>query len=241
MSKALLGAALGAVLFARALPAVAEDAGSEPTEAEKAALGTHQKNLRLAIGERTQFVKGSGFDPFSERDALHNFSLGASWAFWARDELSVAASLGYDYGGSSAAARSDQAELRLHRFKLAPELRYHVLRVLAVTASVGPTVSYQEAALTGALDSKLSRTQWKPGFEATAGAAVEVWGYKSGASHKPRLWIIGEGGYGWTAPMALGLKPESPSMVPERINPLSLDDLSVSGPLMRFSVALSFW
>ena len=240
MSKARLAAALGAVLSALASPAAAQDAGSGPSEAEKAALGTHQKNLRVSLGERTQFIKSSGFDPFSERDALTQVSLGASWAFWAHDELSLAANLGYDYGGSNAAARSDQAELRMHRFKLAPELRYHVLRILAVTASVGPTLSYQRAALSGALNSDLSRTQWKPGFEATAGAAVEVWGYKSGASHRPRLWIIGEGGYGWTAPMALGLKPESPSVVPERINPLSLDDLSVSGPLLRISLALSF-
>jgi hypothetical protein len=241
MSKVLLAAALGAVLSASTLPAAAQDAGTEPSEAEKAALGTHQRNLRVSLGMRTQLLKGSGYDPFSTNDALNQVSLGASWAFWAQDQLSIAANLGYDYGGSSAVARSDQAELQLHRFKLAPELRYHVLRVLAVTASVGPTLSYQRASLSGALQSDLVRTQWKPGFEATAGVAAELWGYKSGASHRPRLWIIGEGGYGWTAPMALGLKPESPSMVPERINPLSLDDLSVSGPLMRISAALSFW
>ena len=104
MSRTLFAAALGVAVSAVTLRAAAQDAGTDAPEAAKHALGTHQKNLRLSIGDRTQFIKSRGFDPFSERDALSQVSLGASWGFWAQGKLSLAADLGYDYGGSSAAA-----------------------------------------------------------------------------------------------------------------------------------------
>jgi hypothetical protein len=203
-------------------------------------LGNHQRNVRFEIGARTQFIKGSGFDPFSTNDVLPQFSLGASVAFWKQDKLSLAAMAGFDYGGSSANLRSDHASLDLRRFTLAPEARYHVLRILAVTARVGPTLTREAAEVEGPLGTML-KTGWKFGFDATAGAALEVWGYENGDSHKPRLWLMGEGGYGWTAPMNLTFKPEGSVAVPQRLAALDLGELSVGGPLFRITAGLSFW
>lgn len=217
------------------------DADSDTTSVDDGSLGNHQKNIRFDLGARTQFIKGAGFDPFSERDALTQVSLGASWAFWARDALSLAAVAGFDYGGTSAMARSDKAELDLARFALAPEARYHVLRVLAVTAKVGPTLTREAASLSGGLGSTLEKTSWKGGLDATAGVAVELWGYASGSKHRPRLWFAAEGGYGWTTAMKLKLAPESSGSVPQRLVAPALDDLSISGPLFRATVALSYW
>jgi hypothetical protein len=149
--------------------------------------------------------------------------------------------VGFDYGGSSASARSDQASLDLQRFTLAPEVRFHVLRVLALTAKVGPTLTREAAQVSGGLDSALVRTGWKFGFDATAGAAVELWGYRNADSRKPRLWLAGEGGYGYTAPMALSFKPEESGSVPQRLTPLTFDDLTLAGPLFRITAGLSFW
>lgn len=205
-------------------------------------LGNHQKHLRLDLGARTQFIKSSGFDPFSEKDALGQVSVAASWAFWAQDAASLAAVVGFDYGGSSAQARSDQAKLDLARFTLAPELRYHVLRLLVLTAKVGPTLTREAAELNGGgFGSSLVKTSWKFGVDATAGAALELWGYAKGTSRKPRLWLAAEGGYGWTAPMKLNLKPEDSGAVPQRLVAPALDDLSISGPLFRVTLAISMW
>jgi hypothetical protein len=241
-SRLLAGATCGlAALLAggRAVAAEADVASAEP--AAPHGLGNHQRNVRLEIGARTQFIKGSGFDPFSTNDVLPQLSLGASWAFWSRDLLSLAAVAGFDYGASSASLRSDKASIDVRRFLLAPEARYHVLRVLALTAKVGPTLTREAAEVSGPLGSAMLKTGWKFGFDATAGVAVELWGYANGASTKPRLWLMGEGGYGWTSAMNLTFKPNDAGSVPQRLRPLDLGDLSVSGPLFRITAGLSFW
>lgn len=222
------------------LAAEGQDTAS-PAAAPPSGLGNHQKNVRFEIGARTQFVNSSGFNPFSQNDVLPQFSVGASFAFWARDQLSLAAVAGFDYGGSSANLRSDEASIDLRRFSLAPEARYHLLRILVLTAKVGPTLTREAAEVSGALRTPLVKTGWKFGFDATAGAALELWGYESGASRKPRLWLMGEGGYGWTAPMKLTFEPEDAGSVPQRLTPLDLGELSVAGPLFRITAGLSFW
>lgn len=232
---ALAGTTLVSAAHAQSAPA---DAAETPQGDGK--LGNHQKNVRLDAGVRAQLIKGAGFDPFSEKDMLPQLSLGASWAFWARDALSLAAVVGFDYGQSSADARSARADLNVARFSLAPEVRYHVLRVLALTAKAGPTLTRESVELSGGLDSSLTKASWKGGVDATAGVAVELFGYASGKNPRPRLWATVEGGYGWTSPMKLELKPDSPGSVPQRLVAPALADLSLAGPLLRVTAALSF-
>jgi len=252
-SRALGSFACVAALLSAASPAAAADsldltassnarAGAPPArEAEQQALGNHQKNLRVDVGGRTQFVDSKGLDPFSKNDVIGQLSLAASYVAWTHDELSLAALVGFDYGGSSANLRSDATSLNLSRFTLAPELRYHVLRLLVLTAKVGPTLTREAAEVSGGLRTPWLKTGWKFGFDATAGAAVEVWGYRSGASRKPRAWLTAEGGYGWTAPMKLDFAADDASAVPQRLAALDLGELSVAGPLFRITAALSFW
>ena len=227
------------MLVSQGAQAKEADAAPAPAPTDDT-LGNHQRNLRFEIGARTQFVNSDGLDPFSTNDVLPQLSLGASFAFWTQQKLSLAAVAGFDYGGSSASLRSDKASLDLRRFTLAPEARYHLFRVLALTAKVGPTLTREAAEVSGPLGTVL-KTGWKFGVDATAGVAVELWGYASGDSKKPRLWLMGEGGYGWSAPMKLTFQPESPGGVPQRLAPLNLGELSVAGPLFRITAGLSFW
>ena len=240
LGRVLCTATAAAALLLGAAHARAQDTGAAPPAAEHA-LGNHQRNVRVEIGARTQFVKSSGFDPFSTNDVLPQVSLGASITVWRQDKLSLAGVAGFDYGSSSANLRSDRASLDVRRFVLAPEARYHLLRILALTAKVGPTLTREAAEMSGPLDSTMLKTGWKFGFDATAGAALELWGYENGASHKPRLWLMGEGGYGWAAPMKLTFKPETAGAVPQRLSALDLGELSLAGPLFRITAGLSFW
>jgi len=241
-SRLLAPTTCAVALLASQHAAAAQEADAAPGETQASSgLGNHQRNIRLEIGARTQFVNSAGFDPFSTNDVLPQLSLGASLAFWSQDKLSLAGVLGFDYGSTSASLRSDKASLDLRRFTLAPEARYHLFQVLVLTAKVGPTLTREAAEVSGPLGTSMLKTGWKFGFDATAGAAVELWGYANGASRKPRLWLMGEGGYGWTSPMELTFTPEDPGAVPQRLSALDLGELSVAGPLFRITAGLSFW
>ncbi len=235
------GAALSCALAQLAFSHVAQAADASADGRADDSLGTHQRHVRLDLGARIQVVSDEGLDPFATNDVIGQFSPQASIVLWAQRRLSLAAVVGFDVGGREANARSDRAELDLRRFILAPEARYHLLRVLVLTAKVGPTVTRQEVEVRGGLGSTLRDVAWKMGVDATAGAAVELFGYHSGASRKPRVWLTGEAGYGWTAPMEIVLRPENAGAVPQRLAPLRLPDLSVAGPLFRLTGALSFW
>ena len=101
-------AALVALSVCSARPALAQDRPEPDAEA----LGTHQKNIRVDLGLRTQFVANAGLDPFSENDVVPQLALGASWGFYANEELSVAAMAGFDYGSLSSRARSSDGRGR---------------------------------------------------------------------------------------------------------------------------------
>lgn len=242
MTRTGFGHLFRAALVAAATIALSSSARAQErdTPPDDGALGTHQRHVRFDLGWRSQFVSSAGLDPFSERDHVPHLALGASYALWARDRLSLAGALGFDYGARSANARSSDAELSLLRFTLAPEARYHVLRILALTAKVGPTLTRQEAVLSTGLATDLKDVSWKMGFDATAGVALEVFGYSSGESRKPRIWVTAEGGYGFSARSEQVLKPVKSGLAPERTTPVTLPDLSLSGPLFKAGAALSF-
>ncbi len=88
----------------------------------------------------------------------------------------------------------------------------------------------------------MKATAWKGGFDVTAGAALEVFGFRSGASRKPRLWLTAEGGYGWTASNSMQCyEPDEPMAAPQRTQAPIWRILSLSGPLFKSGAALSFW
>jgi len=204
------------------------------------ALGSHQRHIRVDLGARVQHVSSPGLDPFAERDAIPQVTLGASYAFWARDRLSLAGAFAFDYSDWSSEARSARTDLDLRRFALGPEARFHLLRLLVLTGKLAPTLTRESATMSTGVGSNLVSTAWKFGVDATVGAAVELFGFHSGASRLPRLWISGEGGYGWTAPHELRLSPEEGGSAPERSAAVTLGDLSVSGPLYRITAGISF-
>ena len=59
--------------------------------------------------------------------------------------------LGFDYSSRSATARSADSSLDLMRFTLGPEARYHLLRILVLTAKVAPTLTREKAVVTNGI------------------------------------------------------------------------------------------
>ena len=221
----------GVALSLATTTAFAQGTSDQAAQGEGAnELGNHQRHVRVDVGVRTQFVRGKGFDPFAGNDVLPQLTLGASYYFWSHDRLSLGGAFAFDYGARSSQARSGEASLDSRRLLLAPELRYHVLRVLALSAKAGPTLTRQAVTYSGGGAGDLSKTAWKAGVDATAGVAFEVFGYASGKSNKPRLWLTAEGGYGWTAANRLRLEPDESAPSPQRLTPLDLGELSLSGP-----------
>ena len=196
----------------------------------------------VMLGVRSSYIRHAGYDPFSENDSLVQLSLGGGIAPLSFGDVSLAAMAHWEYGESSHQARGEQTELGVHRLMLGPELRYHLFYWLygfgrVSFAAVNTRASLQESVANTTLFSR----QWSYGFDLSAGAAFQLYGKRSGASGKPRIWVIGEGGYGWTSERDLHFEPEDDdSAPPQRLAATPLGSLAIRGPMFRLSAALTF-
>ena len=218
----------GAVLLA------AECACAEP-------LGSHQPHIEASLGARVSQVRDKGFDPFADTDDLAQVSLGVGGTLLRFNRFSLAGVGFWDYGARSSSARGSSTGLDVHRLSVGPEFRYHVLTPLYVFVHALPVFAHTQASLDdGVAEATRYARHWSYGVDAAAGAAFEVYGMRSGESSRPRLWAIAEGGYGYVGSTRLMLKPESDSAAPQRTSAVDLGSLSLAGPYLRISAALSF-
>ena len=204
-------------------------------------LGSHQPHLAASLGPRVSKVGSTGYDPFADSDDLPQVSLGVSGTLLTASRLSLAAVGFWDYGARSGTARNSSTSLDVHRLSVGPEGRYHLLPQLYAFAHVLPAFAYSKASLDDRIAAAtFAARHWSYGVDLALGAAYEVYGMRSGESTRPRLWLIGEGGYGYLGGTRLLLKPEPGPGAPERSAPVDLGSLSLAGPYLRFSGAVSF-
>lgn len=190
---------------------------------------------------RASKVASDGFDPFADSDELVQLSLGLGATVLKFDRLSLAAVGYWDYGERSSHARAAETSLEVHRLTAGPELRYHLHRQLYVFAHVLPGAAYSIASLNDpALEAKRYAREWSFALDGGAGAAFEVYGAQGGVTNRPRLWVTAEGGYGHAGATQLRLVPDESSGAPQRSQPVDLGSLSLSGPYLRISAAISF-
>lgn len=201
--------------------------------------GSHQRHTYLALGYRLTRVASDGFEPFSQKPALNQLSVLAGSVLGVSEALSFALGAGWDYGGSSADVRGAVTSLRIHRFTLVPELRYHLLRRLYAFGRLGAGVALVHADLEDAVIAA-RRTSDSVSFsvDPSVGLAVELIGEASGASRQPRVWALLDAGYLFTTTSETVLANESSA--PARTDDYSLGDLGLSGPSARLAVAFSF-
>ncbi len=214
----------------------------EPEPFDDGTLGRHQQHLLLGIGVRTTFVSDAGFDPFSETDALPQVTLDAGAVLWTNEEVSLAGLAGWDYGGSSSTARGAKTSLDVHRWWLAAEVRYHLLRRLYGFGRVAPALLESSASLKdGAANVERKADAWVFGADVSLGAAYEIAGQRNGAVRSPRGWLGIEGGYSWAASSVLVLDVDADDdTAPSRTASLDLGELALRGPFVRANLALTF-
>jgi hypothetical protein len=222
------------LLAASAVLGLATGAHAEP-------LGSHQPHVEASLGVRASKVGDAGFDPFADSDELVQVSLGVGGTVLRFQRLSLAAVGFWDYGERGSQARGAESSLGVHRLTVGPELRYHLQNPLYVFAHVLPAFAHSKASIDDSLTlAPRTASHWAYGADFALGAAFEVYGMRSGESKQPRLWAIAEGGYGYLGSTKLRLEPEAGQGAPERTAPVDLGSLSLAGPYLRVSAAVSF-
>ncbi|MET0790891.1 MAG: hypothetical protein ABW061_05175 [Polyangiaceae bacterium] len=204
-------------------------------------LGSHQPHIQASLGVRASKVSDAGFDPFADSDELLQVSLGVGGTVLRFQRLSLAAVGFWDYGERSSTARGAQTSLDVHRLSVGPELRYHVLTPLYVFAHVLPAFAHSKASLDDGLTvAPRSAAHWAYGADFALGAAFEAYSARNAGPVQPRLWAIAEGGYGYLGSTKLRLQPDASQGAPERTAPVDLGSVSLAGPYLRISAAVSF-
>lgn len=202
--------------------------------------GYHQRNLMVQAGLRMSYIQHSGYNLFGKTNTLPQFSLGVGAVLTHQRRTSLAIFGGWDLGGNSATARAAETSLFSHRIWVAPEFRFHVLPALYVYArpALG-AVATSTSLVDSSADIRLYASGWAASFEATAGVAAQVFGEGNGALRRGRAWVIADGGYGWTGPLALQMEPDA-GEGPSRTAPLDLGSLVLRGPQFRLMAAVTY-
>ncbi|MBN2192687.1 MAG: hypothetical protein JW751_07700 [Polyangiaceae bacterium] len=218
--------------------ATEEEAPTMPTLEH---LGTYQKHTWVGTGVRTSYVNDPGLDPFAETDALVRLDVGVGRTLFGYRQVSLAAVLDYAVGGRSATARGDATTIMAHQITVAPELRFHVWPRLFVFARPAVGAEYFRASIEeSSMNEELLQRAWAVAYDLSAGAAVQLYGKVSSDARIPRLWLVADGGYGWTGRVDLEMEANDDSDAPARSVPLDLGDLTLRGPQFQIAARLSF-
>ena len=223
-------------------PHVAVEAAPDvPQPASRPEVDHYRSFWRFEIGVRSSFVADPGLDPFAQNDYVPQFSLAASRTILARDRFSFAAGLAWDYGSRSEHARGDFASLSIHRLAVPLEGRMHFgpwgyAFVRAAPGVVTTSVSLEDAAAAATL------TKDRALFAADFSAGYALLVHRNGPATKaaPRVWLQGEGGYGWTARERLDLHPDLADNDPRRAGGVDLGSLALRGPFFRIALAITY-
>ncbi len=210
-----------------------------PTDYETLPLARHQDHWFASGGYRASWIEDAAFDPFSEDDVLGQLSLNAGRTVYAQDRLSVAVSGMFDFGTTSAPARSLNAEYKALRLGLGLEGRYHLRSWLYAYARVTPGAVRTEASLDSTFGPHYEAVNWSAAVDGSLGAAIRIIGTRDGRKFSPRVWLFAEVGYGWVAGQDLSLEATGAG-APPRAEPIELGELDASGTTLRFGALVTF-
>lgn len=214
---------------------------SETVPGFSGVLGSHQDHWFVWLGVRNDYVRDATYDLFATNDALTAFSVGGGRTVWTSGSLSVAALGLWEIGARSAETRGNDMQLRVQRFELAPEVRYHLHYRVYGFGRLGLGAQYTRATIDDELfNGELVSKDWAFVGDLTGGAAVQVLGVPSGEQRKPRAWLVAEGGYALATDTTLSFTPAPDGDAPERARSEELGALDLSAPFFRLAVRGSY-
>ncbi len=198
--------------------------------------------LRFGLGFRIGYIGNSAFDAFADDDVLAQMSLDASYAFYTKGKLAIAAGLGWDVGSRTSGARGLTTKLTMHRLTVPVEARWYFAPWFDVFAKVAPGAGALHARIEDpSSPSTLEQTPWVFATDVSAGASFRLVGNSDHAKRAPRLWITHEIGYGFTTEHALRPSPNRDEAdVLGADESTKLGSLAVNGVFWRTGLALSF-
>jgi len=199
-------------------------------------------NWRIEAGYRGSYVRSSGYNPFSNNGYFPEFSLAASRTLFRSGRFSFAPGVAWDVGNTGATARGDVSSLAMQRITVSLEGRLHLgpPGYAYLRAAPGAAVQHAQIDDPSSPGAPLSNRQWVFATDLSAGYAWLVWPRFERSLVQPRLWLQGEGGYGFVAEQRLALAPALPSGSTERASGIDLGSLSMQGGFFRIAAAVSF-
>ncbi len=202
----------------------------------------HYDYLRVGLGFRIGYIGSDAFDTFADDDVLAQMSLDASYAFYTKGKLAVAAGLGWDVGSRTSGARGLTTKLTMHRLTVPIEARWYFASWFDVFAKVAPGAGALYARIEDpSSPSTLEHAPWVFATDLSAGASFRLVGGSDHTKRSPRLWLTPEVGYGFTTDRALRPRPSRDEAdVLGRDESTNLGSLALSGVFWRMSVALTF-
>jgi hypothetical protein len=197
---------------------------------------------RVEAGYRGSFVPTSSYQAFSNNGYLPEFSLSVSHTLLGRGPFSVAGGLAWGYGGSDASVRQvDPTHFSMQRLMLTVEGRLDFGRWGYAYLRAAPGAAFEKAEVDDAgSPAPLETNAWLFATDLSAGYAWLAWTGDGASPIAPRLWLQGEGGYGWVNGEHLVLEPALPSGSPIRTASVDLGTLAMQGGFFRVAAAVSF-
>jgi hypothetical protein len=204
-------------------------------------LGSHQSHWQGSLGVRSSYVTHSGFDAFASSNSLVAFSVGLGRTVLVEGGFSAAVLLYWELGARSGTARGATTQLTAHRWGLGPELRWHLVPRFYVFGRPSLALHYLRTELDDAAAmTTLHSAKASAGFDVSGGVAVQLYGQHDSSRATPRLWAIGEGGYGWSQAVAQSLRPDDDAPGPVRLEPVTLPPLALRGGFFKLAVAVTY-
>lgn len=217
-------------------PLVADESPARPIDPPR------YDYLRASLGFRIGYVGDPAFDTFASDDVLAQMSLDASYAFYTRGKLAIAAGLAWDVGSRTAGARAMTTKLTTHRLTVPVEARWYFSPWLGVFGKVAPGASSLYARVEDpSAPATLEQVAWVLAADVSAGASLRIMGSSDHQQRRARLWLTPEIGYGLTTSHALRPRPDR-----DQADALGSDEaarlgsLAMSGLFWRASLSMTF-
>jgi hypothetical protein len=205
-------------------------------------LDRREGNWRVEMGYRGTFIPSAGYQPFSDNGYLPEFSLAASRTMFELQHLWLAVGLAWDEGSSTSYIRQvDEATLSFQRVSVTLEGRMQFGPWGYAYVRVAPGAAMEKAQVQdAAAPAPLEMNSWLFAADVSGGYAWLMWPRDAPTTVEPRVWLQGEGGYGFVGGQALALQPALPADSPVRTAGVDLGTLEMKGGFFRIAAAVSF-